>query len=106
MDNNSGWPWYAKVAAFFVIAASGYWLYVTVLSPHGFADADIAAAKDYIRTSYSKHDNVTVKDVVLIRDGNTKLTGFVKLEAFGIEVTKPCSALMSSEDSQYIVKCE
>lgn len=70
-----------------------------------FSDEDIGNVKTSIRTEFEKTPGVSVKDVQIIKESDQRLTGFVKLEAEGFEVTKNCHANMGT-DNQYIWKCE
>lgn len=73
----------------------------------GFTDQDVASVKESIKSEYEKRPGVHVTDVTMIHDGNSKLTGFVKVRVDGVDdanaVTTPCSATMG--DGQLVWTC-
>ena len=95
-----------KVAAAMILAAGGFSAYTLATSKTGFTEADIEMAKNSIRQEFSKRDGVTVTDVVLLRDGPQKLSGFAKFKISGTEIMRNCSALMDETDGQFMWRCE
>jgi hypothetical protein len=69
-----------------------------------FSDSDITAIKLQIIEEFEKRPGVEVSSVNLVKESRNKLTGFIKLKAFGYEDFKNCSATMG-EDTTYIWQC-
>lgn len=95
-----------KVAAAMILAAGGIAAYAITTATTGFSDADIERAKADIHREFSSRNGVTVTEVVLLRDGSQKLSGFAKLDVSGTPVFRNCSALMDDTTNQFIWRCE
>jgi hypothetical protein len=76
----------------------------------GFSDEEIERAKASIRTEFEKQNNVKVTEVALIRESPRKLTGYARMTAsvLGIsrEISKNCTATMGEGSRQYIWECK
>ena len=73
----------------------------------GFVKADIKAMKESIRTEFEKREGIEVVEVEMIRESDTKATGFVKLKTRLLgEIMKSCSATMELDSNRYIWRCE
>jgi tetratricopeptide (TPR) repeat protein len=86
------------------VAFSAYWL---VSCSQGFSSLDIKTIEKSIWTEFSKRDGVQVRDVKMIKETNTKLTGYVRLWIPGIdiEITKSCNAIYG-QDAQTMWQCQ
>ena len=84
---------------------------------HGFREEDVTAAKTSIRSEFQKQ-GFSVEEVVLLRESDTKLSGYVKLrKSFyddggvlrpmpqDIALTRSCTATMAADSSQYFWEC-
>lgn len=76
--------------------------------PPSFSPADVLAAKEQVRSMFSKQDFI-IEEVELIRETPQKLSGYVKLKKPvklfpDIRVTKQCTAIMGM-DRRYTIDC-
>ncbi|WP_331326496.1 hypothetical protein [Methylobacterium fujisawaense] len=93
------------IAVLCAIAAFGYFLYDA--TKPGFKDTDISEIKRTIKSEFEKRDGIKVSDVVILKETDTKASGYVKLTIAGIgDITRACTATMDQSGKQYIWRCD
>jgi len=75
----------------------------------GFSDADVQKIKGEIRAKYEQ-EGCTVMEVSMIRESDTRLHGFAKVEKkiLGLPVSamKDCTATMDVHGGEYLWECK
>jgi hypothetical protein len=65
----------------------------------------IESVKGEIRHEYSNREGVTVQDVQLVKESDTKLSGFGKLKVNDIEIFHGCTVTVAEDGSNSIWRC-
>lgn len=99
-------PNYRGRVVFAILVAGAAFYFWHSSRPH-FTEADITTVKTKLRELYEKEDGISVNDVTIIRESDTKLVGFLKYSAKGFdrEWTVNCSAQLG-DDGNYIMGCK
>lgn len=94
------------LAAFVFLLIVGFGSYLYSIVPKGFTDADIVEMRKSIKAEFEKNSQITVTDVVMLRESDYKATGYAKLSVGDLkDITKSCTAQMDQASKQYFWRC-